>query len=512
MISTCKAIQLFVICALISAITNFPAAVPSSSLNTAVHTLKRYIQESYASRGYEISKDTELLIRAVILNCWFAAQFIGGLTLFSLTEKYGRLGAFKFSVAGMGLGNLLQFIASFTGLPELFFCGRFITGILSPLCDTCMVMYFQECTPIHLRGTYSFLGAIGFGFCTALGMLFGNRVIFGHSIVLLTGIQLPVVILSLIFLYVFLPDTPKFLMIVKRDQKEAMKSLVFFQGEQKENLVLLQQYADTEGMGQKVSQKSLFHIITKAEQHEKPATLMEIIKLPNMRTTVYITMQIFVMVLPFSMVLQNSTFMFESIGVEPRLAETSSTLLFFVYTLSCIVGMLVVEHFTRRILILTSGTLSFVFLSLFVLFSTMVSYCQWLKYLSVGSVFLYVIVFGMVLSPICWFISSELCTQRYRAMIFIVCFGFLNVFITIANFICLVLFEKIGAMSFIPLFLLPFLFALVYLYRYLPETKNTEAYHVSEVIKLMSEHGITSKKAEEMYARMQSNEHNEKPV
>lgn len=65
------------------------------------------------------------------------------------------LGAFKISVAGklyfcyisnpplfvaMAIGNLLQFVASFTALPELFLCGRFLAGIFSPLCDTCMIM------------------------------------------------------------------------------------------------------------------------------------------------------------------------------------------------------------------------------------------------------------------------------------------------------------------------------------------------------------------------------------
>lgn len=115
----------------------------------------------------------------------------------------------------MGIGNLLQFVGSCTNLPELLFCGRFVSGILSPLCDTCMVMYFQECTPIHLRGICSFLGAIGYGTCTALGMLFGTKLMFGHSIVLLTAVQLPPIALSLIFLYFYLPETPKFLMIVK---------------------------------------------------------------------------------------------------------------------------------------------------------------------------------------------------------------------------------------------------------------------------------------------------------
>jgi hypothetical protein len=62
-----------------------------------------------------------------------------------------------------------------------------------------------------------------------------------------------------------------------------------------------------------------------------------------MRFTVFITMQLFIIVLPFFMVLQNSTLMFEHIGIEPHMAETSSTILFFVYTGGCVAGTFLVS-------------------------------------------------------------------------------------------------------------------------------------------------------------------------
>jgi hypothetical protein len=89
-------IRLFGICAFISFITNFPAAVPSSSLNTAVHELRRFIHSSYAKRDIHLSDQTELIIRTVILNSWFISQFIGAVSLFSLAERLGRLGKYEF--------------------------------------------------------------------------------------------------------------------------------------------------------------------------------------------------------------------------------------------------------------------------------------------------------------------------------------------------------------------------------------------------------------------------------
>lgn len=86
MISRRKAVRLFFICLSISLICNFPPASTSASLNTAVHELRRFIYESYQRRGIELSRQAELIIRTVILNCWFVSQFIG-VSIYLVLEK-----------------------------------------------------------------------------------------------------------------------------------------------------------------------------------------------------------------------------------------------------------------------------------------------------------------------------------------------------------------------------------------------------------------------------------------
>jgi hypothetical protein len=103
MIDRYHAIRLFLICAILSFITNFPAAVPTSSLNTALQEFRDFIHNSFRDRGFELSNETELIIRTVILNAWYLAQFIGAMTLFPLAEIYGRLGMVFFD--GVKSGN-----------------------------------------------------------------------------------------------------------------------------------------------------------------------------------------------------------------------------------------------------------------------------------------------------------------------------------------------------------------------------------------------------------------------
>ncbi|KAI6171238.1 Solute carrier family 2, facilitated glucose transporter member 1 [Aphelenchoides bicaudatus] len=457
MIDRYHAIRLFVICGILSFITNFPAAVPTSSLNTALDEFRGFIHNSFRDRGFDFSNETELIIRTIILNSWYLAQFIGAMTLFPLAEVYGRLGAFKISVAGMGIGNLLQFVASFTALPELFLCGRFLAGILSPLCDTCMIMYFQECTPVHFRGVFSYLGSIGYGSLSALGMLLGNSFMLGDSFVWLTGVQVPPVFASLLFICLFLHESPKYLAIVKKDNKAAMESLIYFQGKKEENAELIQNY-DQESD----------HLV-----HKHAANLKELFKAPHLRFTILITLVLFVLTLPFYAVLQASTFMLEKIGFEIETAEISSMILFIVYTMSCIA----------------------------------VDFMGWLKFVSFIMLVFFIITFGMVLSPIAWFISSELSVQRYRSVVYCICFSLLNILITLTNSVCMLAFKQIGATSFVPLFIVPGLFAILFLWKYLPETRDIESYQVAEVIKLMTKHKVGVKRAQQLYTEQHPGSH-----
>lgn len=52
--------------------------------------------------------------------------------------------------------------------------------------------------------------------------------------------------------------------------------------------------------------------------------------------------------------------------------------------------------------------------------------------------------------------------------------------------------------------MIPYVLSLLFLYRYLPETRDKEAFHVAEVIKLMTRDGISAKKAERLFDAQQA--------
>ncbi|GMR51289.1 hypothetical protein PMAYCL1PPCAC_21484, partial [Pristionchus mayeri] len=140
------------------------------------------------------------------------------------------------AAVGMTAASALQTLAvALLTCPELLIAGRGLMSFFSSLSDAALVMYLQEASPTHLRGTLSSL------FCTMtvvmglVGMLLGC--VLDQSLPLLVSIPIPVGILSIAFL-VFVPETPKYL-LTKSDKEGALRSLVFFQGNQHDHEEIL---------------------------------------------------------------------------------------------------------------------------------------------------------------------------------------------------------------------------------------------------------------------------------
>ncbi|KAK5965283.1 MFS domain-containing protein [Trichostrongylus colubriformis] len=192
--------------------------------------------------------------------------------------------------------------------------------------------------------------------------------------------------------------------------------------------------------------------------------------------------------------LTSSTVFFRESNIHRHVAEMISALLMVVFTISSVIGSFFVDKYPRRFLVLFSGILSNFFLVLFAIFSLLAHMIPWIKYACIASAVCYCISFGyvfmsMVLGPVSWFVAPELVPVKHKSLVFSLCFGANNVFIAITDFLTITLFQKYGAIVFIPLFTVPSCVCLMFIYRYLPETKGKE---IEEIIKEMF---IMAKKA-----------------
>uniref|UniRef100_A0AC34Q7L8 Major facilitator superfamily (MFS) profile domain-containing protein n=1 Tax=Panagrolaimus sp. JU765 TaxID=591449 RepID=A0AC34Q7L8_9BILA len=462
-----RIVRLFFICAVLSLVTNFPSGFTNSSVNTAVNELRGYIRESFLRRGWTLSDTVESIIRGATLNCWFVAQILGALMSPIITDTYGRRVSYMISNAVLTIAAMIQYVAAVTFIPELLILGRSMAAFASPLSDATLILYLQEATPVNYRGTFSFLGEIGYCLVCVLGMILGMQNVLGNN--------LPHLLLCAIFpglpfalFLLFIPETPKFLMIVRKDRESALKSLEFFQGEKKENEKLLDDF-----------------LMEDHEGHEKQSSIKELLTTWHLRRAILLSCAVLVLTLSFYPILQSSTYFFQSITIESGLAEMSSTALMLVFTISCVFGSLFIDRYPRRFLVLTFGSLSNIFLTMFVVCSVLSWMNWWMKYAALASMFLYAIAYGMVLGPISWFVAPELVSQRHRSTVFCFCYGVTNFMIALTNFATVPLYHLIGAYTLLPLFIIPSFFCLLFLYHYLPETLKKETH---EIISAMASH------------------------
>lgn len=82
-----------------------------------------------------------------------------------------------------------------------------------------------------MRGTTSFLSESAFIATIVIGMGMGMDIVLGKSLLLLIGIGLPISIISILIM-IPLEDSPKFLLINKKDRNAALRALNFYHGEE----------------------------------------------------------------------------------------------------------------------------------------------------------------------------------------------------------------------------------------------------------------------------------------
>ncbi|KAI6184727.1 Solute carrier family 2, facilitated glucose transporter member 1 [Aphelenchoides bicaudatus] len=466
MITRWNTIKLFIICSALTSITNFPSAFTNSSVNTAVHEVRNFLNTSFALRDQHFSTQTHDLIHSTILNVWFAAQIFGSIIAPWFTDKLGRKAGYLFSTFIMTCGSAIQFLAIHVWSPELLMLGRFVAALCSPLSDACLILYLQECSPIQLRGAFSFLGEIGYCLMCVLGMVLGMRSVLGDSLKKLLGFSILPGALSMIFLFM-IPETPKYLMITKRNRVKALKSLQYYQGEKKENDRILDDF---------MRESTL-------DDAKKRSSIREVLSTWHLRFAVLLALAVLVQTLSYYPILNSSTKFFEHIGVDSELAEFSSTGLFVAFTLACLFGSLFIDRYPRRFLVLSSGALAILSLSLFVLFSMLAHLHVSIKFIAMASLYLYAITFGACLGPLSWFIAPELVTQRHRSTLFCLCYGLNNILIAITNFSVTSMYSRFGPIIMVPFLIVPSILCLVFIYFYLPETLGKETHEIVHEIR-----------------------------
>ncbi|CAJ0573915.1 unnamed protein product, partial [Mesorhabditis spiculigera] len=188
-----------------------------------------YLNKSFTKWGSHSTGGQIDLAYDLLSDIWMVGFFFGIWLSPVLNDRFGRKVGFIIGNAVSLLASCLRALAIPTYQPELLFAGRFLASVVTAVTYQAAVLYLNEVAPTEYRGVMSCLADITYSGMCLVGMFLGTDQILGRHLVWLLAVPIPLSAIALVVLF-FLPETPKFLLIVKRDRKRAEKSVKFYQG------------------------------------------------------------------------------------------------------------------------------------------------------------------------------------------------------------------------------------------------------------------------------------------
>uniref|UniRef100_A0AC34GDS4 Major facilitator superfamily (MFS) profile domain-containing protein n=1 Tax=Panagrolaimus sp. ES5 TaxID=591445 RepID=A0AC34GDS4_9BILA len=229
-----------------------------------------------------------------------------------------------------------------------------------------------------MRGVCSFLSETAFIAVNVVGMGFGLNVVFGQNLVLLVGFGAIPGIIAILIMFP-LHETPKFLLIHKKDRKAAIESLKFYRG-------VRQNYDDIINNILKESDEKMDMPLSRA--------LKDVLQQPHLRKALILgilSLQLIVGIYP---ILYLSTDILET-HFSNEMAQYASFAFITANFLASIIGTFWVDRFGRRPMMLGAGILNTFCLILYLIFDRLAAGLNsYYRYGCVGSLIGFGITYG----------------------------------------------------------------------------------------------------------------------
>jgi Sugar (and other) transporter len=364
------------------------------------------------------------------------------------------------------LSNLLSTVGVFFQLPSLFLASRVAGFAFSSINFVALTLIIMESVPAFCRGTANFVAGTTLPMGMVVGMAAGMDEVFGQRLTVLVGVCSLPVLLATVTAF-FIPESPKYLLLVKKDRQAALESLVFYQGMNVDHGVLLDEIQAEEEEGESAAEGK-GHLLTVIKE------LFGRRQLRNSMILGLVALQLTVGIYPIQTEVLLAHF-------DEEQAQLHSTILFAVSFAAGVVGIPAVEKMQRRTLMLASGAANVAAITAYVVLDRLTVYvADELKWGCLLSLAVYNASFGVGVGTLANYVCGELLPQRYRSMGQSLVYA-INILITfVLTLTILPAYERFDVYSFIPLLILPGVYCVFHLWLYLPETNGKETHEVIE--------------------------------
>ncbi|KAJ7338160.1 hypothetical protein JRQ81_010791 [Phrynocephalus forsythii] len=416
--------------------------------------------------------DTQMFMMAITISLFPLGAIFGALVFGCFVDRFGRKGTLLIT-------NILSIIsAMFMGLSnkvrpiEFTMFARLYTGICTGLISTVIPLYLCEISETNMRGSITMLHHLFLILGVLVARILALRELLGTAkgwpILMSLGGIMPLIQVALLPL---LPESPRYLMIQKKEEEDAVEVL-------KE----LRETEDVEDEIEELRQESTFE-----KGEKKTNTLKLLLRTQSLRWQV---LTIFVLMLGQQLTGTNAAYYFTertylSTNVEKDKVRFISITTDALLCCSITLGIYLVDSVGRRILLLVGLGICSVTCILITITFKLQDIFPLASYFSsvLDDVFLIGHAFGP--NPLPPLIIAELFLQSSRSSAFVIA-GVLQWFF---HFLTGVTFLRIEALlgSFVFLLFFPLCLAtFYYILRFLPETKNKTFLDIRKHMKIQT--------------------------
>ncbi|XP_077428410.1 solute carrier family 2, facilitated glucose transporter member 9 isoform X1 [Vanacampus margaritifer] len=437
-----------------------------SVVNAPALYIKAFYNQTWMERYNEpVRAETVTFLWSITVSIFAIGGLFGALAASWPIKILGRKGTLLLNNVFAVIAALLLTFGERARSFEMLIIGRFIIGIDSGIALSVLPMYLGEISPRYIRGSIGQFNSILICLGVFIGQVLGLPELLGQESrwnYLFSFLALPAVLQLCVL--PFLPESPRYLLIERRDEAAAEKAFQRFLGKKDVSLELEEVHAEA-----------------RAQETLHTVSILQLLKCRAFRwqlITVMVTMGSY-QLCGLNAIWYYTNGILQEAGFDENIVPYVTLSTGGIETLSAIVSGLVIERVGRKPLLIFGFSAMAVFFSLLTVFLSFQDSVSWMPYLSYMCILAVIASFCSGPGGIPFILTGELFEQSYRPSAFMIA-GIVN---WLSNFAVGLLFpfiqESLEAFAFL-VFVGVCVVAAIYLFFILPETKNKTFMDISQ--------------------------------
>ncbi|XP_048479621.1 solute carrier family 2, facilitated glucose transporter member 5 isoform X1 [Plutella xylostella] len=379
---------------------SLPVGYNIGVVNTPAEVIKKFCNETVSTRYDAALSEAWLnVLWASVVSAFIVGGCTGSVMGAVMANKLGRKYASVATAVLFVAGSLNFVLCRAANSVEMLLLGRLLVGLASGLTTSIVPMYLTELAPLHLTGAMGVACPMGVNVGVLVGQVMGLDFLLGgvDDWPYLLAVYAVLVIICLPLL-VILPESPKYLYVVKRNEAVASKELSRLRGVSASVLTAELELLGTESAGEGGGEGG------------EGYSMVGVLRDPRLRLPLILccAMQAGQQTSGINAVFYYSQTIFLQAGLTDTQAQYATIGCGFINVCTAVLMLRLLPQFGRRPLLLGSVLSSTVLLALLAASIKFLDAVSWMPFVCMVAVLSYVLVYGFGLGPIPYFIASEL--------------------------------------------------------------------------------------------------------